>query len=369
MVFLLLNFLVAFLGFVAFLTILSARKRNENSTNYYFLIILFWLTIRRFLYSFLFLFEIEIQNTVKISSIEYLAIPLLYLFIKKFVSDKISPKENLFHFTLATLFFLGHSLYEINGILRASLFFVFATTYLFFVVKKVFIFIKKTKKNKILKSKKNWLLIMFSLILCLYLISGILLFNFTDNIEKVHRLFYNFSAIIWLVALIYLFIKPEILFGTENLKNIVRKQEIRKNKIWYSKPLEKIEAYDQKVHASVAFNALDIISKIEDYTGNYDFHNNAPLDFKSLAIGIGIKAYHLNYIFKYYCSYSKSDFFNYYKVMYLLKLIEEGYLQKKTINSLISDSHFKSKQTFYNNFQKFTGKTPQQINKLLKFKM
>ena len=55
--------------------------------------------------------------------------------------------------------------------------------------------------------------------------------------------------------------------------------------------------------------------------------------------------------------------------MYLLKLIEEGYLQNKTINSLISDSHFKSKQTFYNNFQKFTGKNPQEINRLLKFKM
>ena len=369
MVFLLINFLVAFLGFIAFLTILSSSKKNENSTNYYFITILFWLTIRRFFYSFIFLFEIEIQNTVKISSIEYLVIPLFYLFIKKFVRDKISLKENLFHLTLATLFFLGHSFYEINGMLRASLFFVFATIYFFFVIEKVFIFIKETKKNRILKSKKNWLLIMFSLISCVYLISVILLFNFTDNIAKVHRLFYNFSAIIWLIALTYLFIKPEILFGTNNLKNIVRREEITINKIWKSKPIKKIEAYDQKAHASIALNALDIIGKVEDYVENYPFHGNLPLDFKSISEGINIKPYHLNYIFKYYCGYSKSDFFNYYKVMYPLKLIEEGYLQNKTINSLISDSHFKSKQTFYNNFQKFTGKTPQQINRLLKFKM
>jgi len=163
MVFLLINFLVAFLGFIAFLTILSSSKRNENSTNYYFLTILFWLTIRRFFYSFIFLFEIEIQNTVKISSIEYLVIPLFYLFIKKFVRDKISLKENLFHLTLATLFFLGHSFYEINGMLRASLFFVFATIYFFFVMKKVFIFIKETKKNRILKSKKTGYLSCFLL--------------------------------------------------------------------------------------------------------------------------------------------------------------------------------------------------------------
>lgn len=106
---------------------LISIKGNENPTNYYFLIILFWLTIRRFLYSFL--FEIEIQNTVKISSIEYLVVPLFYLFIKKFVHDKISLQENLFHLILATLFFLGHFFNEINGILKAYLFFVFTTIY------------------------------------------------------------------------------------------------------------------------------------------------------------------------------------------------------------------------------------------------
>ena len=118
---------MAFLGFTAFLVVLISIKGNENPTNYYFLIILFWLTIRRFLYSFL--FEIEIQNTVKISSIEYLVVPLFYLFIKKFVHDKISLQENLFHLILATLFFLGHFFNEINGILKAYLFFVFTTIY------------------------------------------------------------------------------------------------------------------------------------------------------------------------------------------------------------------------------------------------
>lgn len=129
MIYFFLNFLVAFLGFTAFLVVLISIKENENPTNYYFLIILFWLTIRRFLYSFIFLFEIEIQNTVKISSIEYLVVPLFYLFIKKFVHDKISLQESLFHLILATLFFLGHFFNEINGILKASLFFIFTTIY------------------------------------------------------------------------------------------------------------------------------------------------------------------------------------------------------------------------------------------------
>ena len=169
MVFLLINFLVAFLGFIAFLTILSSSKRNENSTNYYFLTILFWLTIRRFFYSFIFLFEIEIQNTVKISSIEYLVIPLFYLFIKKFVRDKISLKENLFHLTLATLFFLGHSFYEINGMLRASLFFVFATIYFFFVMRKSIHIHKRNEKKQNIKIKKKLVTYhVFSYFMCVF---------------------------------------------------------------------------------------------------------------------------------------------------------------------------------------------------------
>jgi len=55
--------------------------------------------------------------------------------------------------------------------------------------------------------------------------------------------------------------------------------------------------------------------------------------------------------------------------MHVLALIEEGYLQHKTITSLISDSHFKSQKTFHNNFRKFTGKSPQEVNNTLKFKM
>ena len=55
--------------------------------------------------------------------------------------------------------------------------------------------------------------------------------------------------------------------------------------------------------------------------------------------------------------------------MHLVALIEDGYLQNKTINSLISDSHFKSQKTFRNNFKKFTGKSPQEMDNALKFKM
>ena len=203
----------------------------------------------------------------------------------------------------------------------------------------------------------------------IYIISNFFLLNYSENISNAHLKYYNFSAIIWLISLTYLFVNPEIFFGIKTLKKIVRTEELYNKITWNLTALKKIQAYDQETHDKIAPNAIEIISKIEIFTNNYYANNKSLLNFNSLAEGINIKAYHVNYIFKYYCVYSKSDFFNYCKVIHILKLIEDGYLQNKTISSLISDSHFKSKKTFYNNFKKFTGKSPQEMNNTLKFKM
>jgi methylphosphotriester-DNA--protein-cysteine methyltransferase len=368
MFFLFLNFLIAFLSFVAFIVTINSSKKNEEPINYYFLIILLGLTIQRFFYSSSTLFNITIENKLNYSYIAYFYCSLFYLFIKKNLKYKITLKENLAHFTLAFIFILINVLGEIDGNVKAISFFIFSTIYLFLMLKKSIFYFKKERKY-LLKSKKRWLFIMLFLIILFYLAANLFLVEYSENISSVHLKYYNFSALIWLIALTYLFVNPEIFFGLKKLKEIIRTEEVNFDSTWSSKPLKKIQAYDQEAHAKVVSNALNIISKIKDFSTNYYFNNNTLLNFNSLADGIEIQKYHLNYIFKYYCVYSKSDFFNYCKVLHILKLIEDGYLQNKTVSSLISDSHFKSKKTFYNNFQKFTGKNPQQINNALKFNM
>ena len=368
MIYFFLNFLVAFLALVAFGVILYSSKKNEEPINYYFLIILLGLIIQRFYYSSLILSIENIENKLNYSYVAFLYIPLFYLFTKEFLNYRITLNEHLAHFTLAFIFILINVLIEIDGSVKAILFFIFSTIYLFLGLKKPIFYLKKEKK-KLLKSKKYWLLIILFVSISIYLTANLFLFKYKGNTSIVLKEFYNITSIIWIICLTYLFINPEIFFGTKKLKFIIRKEEITIKNIWKPEPIKKIEEYDQKAHNRAASNTIDIINKIELYIEGYDFHNNLPLDFKSISKGINIKAYHLNYIFKYYCIYSKNDFFNYYKVMHLVALIEDGYLQNKTINSLISDSHFKSQKTFRNNFKKFTGKSPQEMDNALKFKM
>jgi len=364
------NFLAAFLATVAFGVTLHYSKKNKESINYYFLIILLLLALQKSFAASKILFNVTIENKLSHSyiAIIFIPIPLFYLFTKESLKYKITLKENLAHFTIVFIVMLINIFIKINETLKVIHLFIFSTTYLFLIVQKPILYFKKEKKD-LLKSKKIWLFLMLSIFILLYTTANIFLFRHTENKSIPIKEFYNITSIIWITCLTYLFIHPEIFFGVENLKSIIRKEEITFKSIWKLKPIKKIKAYDQKVHDKVASNAIDIINKIERYIDDYDFHSNLPLDFTSISEGININAYHLNYVLKYYCIFSKNDFFNYYKIMHVLALIEKGYLHNKSINSLISDSHFKSQKTFSNNFKKFTGKSPQEINKLLKFKM
>lgn len=368
MIFVFLNFLVASIAFVAFFVLITNKNKKEP-LNYYFLSILLLLIAQRAFYTSIYLLDLELKQGLTFSVLAYLFIPLYYLFIKSLTNHKISVKENLVNFTLAILLICSHLFFGIKGTYRTILFGIFSTFYLYMLLRNYIIYLEISTLKKTFSSKKKWLSIMVFLIICKYLISNILLITNRKDITIVHENFYNFSAIVWVLALTYLFVNPEILFGVQKLKKIVREDELLNKLVWEENSTKKIALADKQVHEKVVENKLDIIKKIENFTTNYYNKQNTKLTFQKLSEGINVKPYHLNYIIKYYCTLSKNDFLNYCKIRYATQLIEEGYLQRKTVNSLITDTHFSSKKTFYNNFQKFTGQTPYELEKFMKFKM
>lgn len=367
MLFLLLNFLTAFLAFVAFLIVLFSLKKQQNR-NYYFLIILFFSFIQRSLYSTVFLFELDRSNFFNNASFVYVIIPLFFLFLKKYIGKIITKKENIFHFTIGLFLFITHSFFEFSQLLKSYLYFIFSTCYLLSITLILIKFYKSNNRIEMEKSKKRWLFIMLLLVLSVFIVSNLVFLKNSENTNVFITKFYDLTAIIWLISLSYLFFNPEILFGKEQLKHIINSEEIALLDVWQLKPIGKITPMDQKLHENIAQNAIDIIKKIEYYANKYYINHKEVLDFDTLARGIEIQNYHLNYIFKYYCVYSKNDYFNYCKIMYALDLIEKGYLKNKTINSLLIECHFNSRKTFYTNFKKFVKKNPNEINKILQFK-
>ena len=57
------------------------------------------------------------------------------------------------------------------------------------------------------------------------------------------------------------------------------------------------------------------------------------------------------------------NFINHYRIEYAVALIDRGYLEKHTINSLSVDSGFKSPVTFFRSFKNINKKTPLNYNK------
>ena len=166
MVFVVLNFLIAFLSSVAIIVTFKSSKNNEEPYNYYFTIILLGLIAQRFFYTLPVLINTNIENKFKFSFIAYYYVPLFYLFLKNYLKYKISQKENLTHFALASVIVLINFFFEIDGKVKFIEFFIFSTTYIFFVLKKI----KSIKKNTLLKSKKHWLHIMLFQIFLTYII-------------------------------------------------------------------------------------------------------------------------------------------------------------------------------------------------------
>ena len=68
------------------------------------------------------------------------------------------------------------------------------------------------------------------------------------------------------------------------------------------------------------------------------------------------------YIFKYYNNYSHSEYVTVLKIKYSIQLIEMGYLNSHTIDSLSEKCLFNSRITFYNNFLKLVGYSTTEYN-------
>ena len=137
MIFVILNFLVAFLSSVAIIITIKSSKKNEEPINYYFILILLGLTTQRLFYTLSSLININIENKLNYSFVAYFYVPLFYLFLKNYLKYKISQKENLTHFALASVIVLINLFFEIDGKVKFIEFFIFSTIYMLFILQKI----------------------------------------------------------------------------------------------------------------------------------------------------------------------------------------------------------------------------------------
>ena len=141
----------------------------------------------------------------------------------------------------------------------------------------------------------------------------------------------------------------EILFSSESMRNCIGG----------------VILYDETINqtSSSGKSIPDLIYSIKTFEQDFNFLNNKELSFKTLSEKLKIPNSHLKFLIKYYNNLTIHEYFNFLKVSLSIKFIQQGFLHEHTIESLSKASHFESRITFFNNFKKFTGKSPSEFIK------
>ncbi len=355
-----LSLLVGFLClFVVFLMLFNPKPNRK--TNRYLIVVLFVAGLQRFANAIEVLgFTTITYSPLKIRlTFAFFIVPIYYLFFKRLIRGNGKLQKELLHFVLPTALVLIDILmvdYTISYVV-----FLFFSVYYFgsiVVLVKELIQMKKLSmfEKGSYKTIRTWALLMTIITFLLVIYSNYFLFS--DAKPRIDlNIFYRFSSLLWLVALIYMFRNPIIIFGEHNLLKSLQKNEQQDIVIWNTKPLKAIEEKDKIVYNSIMTKIDSIILDIQKLQKSVSIISTITLTTKTIAQELKIPRSHLELVFKYYCHYSINDFSNLVKVNYALSLINDGYLKDYTVASLGEKCLFNSRFTFSKNFKKFIGRS------------
>ena len=284
----------------------------------------------------------------------YIILPLGYLNLKRVIYKQIK-KSWIFHFILpAVISILFLSIAEIPrtyfGVFTIGFYFFYFVKSVLLVInylqREDFNLIEKLRKEKI---KVYLLLLLFAKLSSLIiLITQIFLFIGTrENFDFNTAL--ALGSIGWILILAYIILYKDLFVSAS--KFFVLKNEMIL--FWSPKRLKKIQLSDQAL-----YNKLDVtslIDKIINLESNYEFIKDNELDKRFISKTLKVPEYQVKLLFSYHNFLSSTEYKNAIKINQSVRLLNNGYLDSLTVDSLSQKVGFKSRITFYNNFRKFIG--------------
>lgn len=356
-----LNLVSLLVGFLClFVVVLMLfNPKPDRKTNLYLIIILFLAGIQRFVNGIevLELSEVTYSPLKLRLSAAFFIVPVYYLFFRRLIHGNTDFKKELLHFILPTILVLVDVL-----ILSYSLSYYFYLTFscFYFAAILLQVFGLLRSKNRSMLEKSNfktiraWTILMTLITFLLVLFSNYFLFSGAKAGINLND-FYRYSSLLWLIALIYIFKNPVIIFGEKNLIKNIQVYEPQEFLIWSRKPLKLIEEKDNALNNSLSSKIEGIILNIQKLQKSKQLLSKITFTANSLAKELKIPKSHVDFIFKYHCHYSVNDFSNLVKINFAVSLMNDGYLDKYTIASLGDRCLFNSRFTFSKNFKKFMG--------------
>tara|TARA_B100001093_G_C26801577_1_gene1003667 strand:- start:459 stop:1589 length:1131 start_codon:yes stop_codon:yes gene_type:complete len=362
------NLFVTFLCFIIILMTLKSIRYN-NQLNWYFIIIIILVGLQRLQTSLLNLNLINFKSPFETSPLlPTFFIPVFLLFYKNSFRIQKNKIFDLIHFVLPLIFILLNELQVLSELINKLFFFLFSLTYWIMTLLEIIIKVnKRVSKFSYNKILSKWLILMFinTTIIIFFLNYHILYWN-PEKADYLLTSFYRGSALAWVLCLLYAVLNPVIVFGSYYLLDQLDTKSSVFNP-WSYRALKKIQARDIPAFKKLSKSIPDIIFKLKSIQQDFRFLDN-EISIKKVSSELKIPNSHLKFILKYYNHLTIHEYLNFLKIILSLKFIYQGFLHEHTIESLSVASNFKSRITFFNNFKKYTGKSPSEFVKFNQLK-
>lgn len=378
----LVQFFYIMIGLIGLITaiIIITQHKNNWIINVYLIILLLLISIR-FLLDPLFYFYENLKPSFSYTPFLSLIIPVIYLYFENITNNaKKQKKLKLLHFVFPVLLGVINLLNNYYGFLGSYsltlLNVVFAIYYLIYLIssyrllkenvwnrKSQIIFINQ--QNNLLR---KWTIFLFGIFVLLsFRLLATLLFDLIYDDYSGGQNFQWISGVIFLILFIKILITPEILFGYNALYKKINEQkklDLSLNEIWIL--TEKINIKNQQdeiLKVKIYNDLIKNLKNIERLAFEEKSLRRQKTSATEFAKNLGIPKSHVNFIFKYHCKITFTEFKNIIKIYDALQLIETGFLKLNTLDALAIKVGFSSYNPFFTSFKDVTGSTPQAYNK------
>ncbi len=385
------NLIVLFSGLVGFLTIflILLRYKSNRITNVYLIIIFLIVAVR--------MLSIGIFNIQNSSFIEELLhdynnlliiiVPCSYLYFENLIKNcKTIYLKNLIHLIIPIVFNIIDYLSDLHYFTIQNInhyYYYFFTLYTIFYYILIYRILNKNVWNRkgeievVIKQNqliRKWSIYLFAFLIIVGARVILILFWEINNDNYAYATSYQWiPGIFWLILYFKIIISPEILYGYSYLNAKINEHKKKNNAtiaFWANSPISEINnIQDNQLNDKIKTVILQYMREVDQFSFNGQAYRDAKFSLSDLANKLNIPKSHLSFLFKYH---SKISFPEYKKIVRIydgLELINSGYLNTNTYDSLAKEIGFSSYNTFFVSFKDVTGVTPQEfLVRLLKQK-
>jgi AraC-like DNA-binding protein len=372
-------FITAALGFLCTAFIFGEHKNREHSLINKYLIIIIAVNAVRFLFHGISQAypEIEISKLVTMIDVSIIMLmPCYFLYFQDIVYENKFKMGSLLHFIVP--FLLG-SVYIIKFFSNSGTTYLleklfFSVGVLFYLIYATIVFVmlykyvwtRKTdikaiqKQNELIKNWSIFLYFSFFVIVLIRVITSIV----SNEPGSFNNNYFWLVGIVWMGIFVKIILTPKILYGYNFLNKTIDAftENVVLSSVWLIEGtvLPITSERDKKIEEKMSSLLIQYIHQIEELSFHTPAFRNPDLTLNDISDALKIPYSHINYIVKYHCNESFTDYKKIVRIHDATKLLQGGYLDNQKVESLAAVVGFSSYNTFIIAFKNITGLTAQE---------